>query len=276
MKKIVTIIIVLFFMFIPSAYGIQKIDIHKDIISKNQNEHTVFVEYATTTWCSQCPDASKALYELYDSSQYPFFYVSLVSDVNPNAKIRTKDYQTVAIPTIYVDGGRSLFVGNSGSYQEIKDTYQKMILENTNQAVEQDISIETKGQWLDDAQIKIDVTITNNDNTFFYGKIRTYVNEINSRWLDEQGNPYHHALLDFAFNENIFLPKKSSKSFSTIWDGKEDHNGLTFEDITKDNIMILSSVFHWAPHIRLGYVGFPYLQLFFAHYAYYVDGVTLT
>ena len=32
MKKIVNIVIVLFFMFIPSAYVIQKIDIHEDII----------------------------------------------------------------------------------------------------------------------------------------------------------------------------------------------------------------------------------------------------
>ena len=236
-------------------------------------EKTVFIEYSTTTWCPQCPDASNALYELFLSEQYPFLYVSLVSDVNGNAQERSRDFNTVAIPTIYIDGGEILFVGNTESYDSLKDTYADLIMEQKNQPNRRDITIETTAQWLGNAQIAINATVTNNENRPYMGRIRTYVNEVASRWLDEQGNPYHYAMLDFALNERLVISKQTSVTFSIIWDGMEDHNGLTFEDITKENIVITSAVFHWFSHPRLGYVGFPYIQFFFAHY---IDAVDMT
>ena len=239
--------------------------------SATLNQNMLFVEYATTTWCPQCPDASNALYELYLSEQYPFYYITLVSDVNTNANQRSRDFDTVAIPTIYLNGGKSIFVGNAESYDALKNIYIDLIIEQSMEQKQHDISIETDAQWLGNAQIAINVTVTNNANRAYFGRLRTYVSEITSRWLDEQGNPYHYAMLDFAFNEKVFLPKQSSKTFTTIWDGMIDHNGLTFGDIIKENIVVTSAMYHWIPHPKLGYVSFPYIQFFFSHYTDAVD-----
>jgi hypothetical protein len=274
-KKFELIILVFFILTPPSVISIYQYEFDQINIKNNTNNPLVFIEYATTTWCPQCPNASSLLYELYNSNQYPLTYVSLVSDVNPNAQIRTKDYKTIAIPTIYINGGNTFFVGNSGTYDMLKDTYEKLIIEQVNTPLNHDITLQSECQWLGDAQIQINITITNSGNRLYYGKIRSYVNEIESRWVDQQGNPYHYALLDFAFNENIYLNKKSSKTLTTIWDGKSNHNGLLYQDITKENIMINTAIFHWVPIPHLGYFKFPYIQFFFSHKVDAIDEVYL-
>ena len=40
--------------------------------------HNVFIEEGTTTWCPNCPNAAEALYSMYNSSEYPFYFVALV------------------------------------------------------------------------------------------------------------------------------------------------------------------------------------------------------
>ncbi len=42
--------------------------------------HTVFIEEGTATWCPNCPNAAEALFSMYNSSDYPFYYVALVWD----------------------------------------------------------------------------------------------------------------------------------------------------------------------------------------------------
>jgi glutaredoxin len=272
MLKKILIIITLSLFIIPSILAVPYQELNLKHFEENFSQRSVFIEYDSTTWCPQCPDASKALYDLFVSEQFPFYYISLVSDVNPNAKIRSKNYNTIAIPTVYIDGGKSLFVGNAGSYDSLKNIYKNLILEHSNQTTNHNISIQSKGEWLGNAQIRINVTITNNENKLYIGKLRTYVNEIiTTRWLNSQGEPYHYAFLDFAINEQLVLSRKTSKTFTTIWDGKINHSGLTFDDIKEDNIMICSAIFHWIPHLRFGYVGFPYLQFFLSHYTDTVD-----
>ena len=59
---------------------------------KNQGNrdftHTIFAEYGTATWCSYCRYAHGALKEIYAEGQYPFYYVSLVTDKNTKASAR--------------------------------------------------------------------------------------------------------------------------------------------------------------------------------------------
>jgi thiol-disulfide isomerase/thioredoxin len=78
--------------------------------------HTVFVEKATATWCPPCAIASKELYNIYSSGDFPFYYVSMITDVNTVANNRmSNDFKVYYVPTMYFDGGHHVQVGPSES-----------------------------------------------------------------------------------------------------------------------------------------------------------------
>jgi hypothetical protein len=130
----------------------------------------------------------------------------------------------------------------------------------------QPISIESSVEWNDNAKLTVTVTITNNGNSPYLGKLRSYVTEIESRWIDQSGNPYHFAFLDYAVNEIVILMPGKPKTLIGTFDGTSDHGGQTFSDITSDNIMVISTISHWIPHYRLGYESSQYTQRYFAFY----------
>lgn len=234
--------------------------------------HTVFAEYATTTWCPQCPPASEALYEIYQEDEFDINYVSLISDVNPNAKDRVSQFVTIAIPTVYFDGGYSTIVGNGGDIPTTKQIYIDQIQEAQDRTLKHSLSTQTEVTFQEPATLSITVTIENTGNQVFIGFLKTYITEILSRWNDFDGNPYHFGLLDFAVNQIIILPRQSQKTISVQWDGAEDHNGISFGDITKDNIKVISSVFHWIPHLKKGYESDQFTQRFPAFYCISSEG----
>jgi thiol-disulfide isomerase/thioredoxin len=233
--------------------------------------HTVFAEEGTATWCPNCPIAAEALYSIYQSNDYPFYYVALVHDKNELAKDRLLDYvinlyKLIAFPTVYFDGGDQNMVGRGSSVPETEAMYRDIIETVGTRAVRQPIHLETAVSWLGNAKIKVTVNVTNDGNFFYFGKLRSYVTEIESRWNDNNGNPYHFGFLDFAINKFILLFPGKTKTFSVEWDGAADHGGQTYEDITEDNIMVISTISHWIPHYRTGYESEDYLQKYFAFY----------
>jgi len=75
--------------------------------------HTVLAEYATATWCGYCHHAHTALKNIYASGDYPFYYVSLVRDMNPSVvdpRINN-ELNLYGYPTVYFDGGAEVEVG---------------------------------------------------------------------------------------------------------------------------------------------------------------------
>ena len=233
--------------------------------------HTVFAEEGTATWCPNCPFAAEALYSIYQSNDYPFYYVALVHDKNELAKDRLLDYvinlyKLIAFPTVYFDGGDQNMIGRGSSVPETEAMYRDIIETVGARDVRQPIILETMVSWLGNAKIKVTVNVTNDGNFFYFGKLRSYVTEMESRWDDSNGNPYHFGFLDFAFNKLILLFPGKTKTFSVEWDGTADHGGQTYEDITEDNIMVISTVSHWIPHYRTGYESEDYLQKYFAFF----------
>ena len=96
--------------------------------------HTVFAEECTATWCSNCPTASEALYNVYQSDDYPFYYVALVDDMNSIADKRNSDYsfglfKIIAFPTVYFDGGDINRVGRGSTVEETENEYRTLIEE---------------------------------------------------------------------------------------------------------------------------------------------------
>jgi len=243
--------------------------------------HTVFAEECTASWCPNCPTAAEALENVYKSGDYPFYYVSLVGDMNPIARNRNRDYsfgifKVYAYPTVYFDGGNTNFVGHKSTVEETETEYRTLIEEEGQRTPKQPITIESNVTWEGNATITVTISITNEGNFLYFGKLRSYVTEIISRWNDHSGNPYHFALLDYAVNKIVLLKPGKTQEIKGTFDGTEIHGNQTYEDITSDNIMVISAIFHWIPHFRRGYQGERFRQRYFAFIADQATAATPT
>lgn len=261
---------------LPNSSSKQLLEINNYGQKSSSFTHSVFAEECTATWCPNCPIAAEALYNIYESGDYPFYYVSLVNDMNTLAKNRNREYsfglyKVYAFPTVYFDGGDNNMVGRGNNVGETEAEYRTLIEKEGQRTPKQPITIESSVEWNNNAKLTVTVTITNNGNSPYLGKLRSYVTEIESRWIDQSGNPYHFAFLDYALNEIIILMPGKTKTITGIFDGTLDHGGQTFSDITLDNIMVISTISHWIPHYRLGYESSQYTQRYFA---FYVDQTT--
>ena len=238
-------------------------------VSMNDFTHSVFIEECTATWCPNCPYCAEALYNMYHSEDYDFSFVALVHDVNPNAKIRLDEftmgmYKGYAFPTTYFDGGIFNIVGRGSTAAQTESMYRDIIEDVGSREVNQPIELNTNVEWLDDAEIRVNIEVTNNGNGLYFGKIRSYITEIESRWNNYDGDPYHYGFLDFAINKIIFLLPGKTQFISVEWGGKEDHNGISFGDITEDNINVISTVSHWKPVMKTGYESNTFTQKYLA------------
>ena len=280
MKKCLIAIIMVSMLILPVSGALNilpeyKNDVKTQINIPNEDfTHTTFAEESVATWCPNCPYAAEALYSIYQSDDYPFYYVSLVFDENPIVVERTSDffinlYKVFAFPTVYFDGG-DISMGRDSTLETTETEYRRIIEEIGVRDVRQPVDLDTSVIWLEDAKIAVTVNITNHGNFFYFGKIRSYVTEIESRWKDTGGNPFHFGFLDFAIDTPILLSPGEIETISVTWDGAIDHSGQTFEDITEDNIMVISTVSHWIPHYRTGYYieDYSFTQRYLA---YYVD-----
>jgi len=121
--------------------------------------HTVLVEEATATWCPNCPNTMAALSYLYENEDNPFFYVSMVADVNAKAYSRLdQDYNFDGYPQCFFDGGYDNITGGYSGY----NAYRIPIMQSGNRDVhEMDLTVEMS--WLGSDQIEIIYTITNNE-----------------------------------------------------------------------------------------------------------------
>jgi len=169
--------------------------------------------------------------------------VSLVSNKNDAAKDRLIHYRTVAVPTVYSDGG---FKNITGAVSEMQ--YRSMITQSGARDV-RDLQVTMTATGEGSAKIKITITIKNNESRFYLGGILTYINEIVSRWNDASGNPYHYATIDIPIKRPLVLFPKGEKTITYTWDGSV----AGFSDISYDNVMVISCVCHWKPHKQIGY-----------------------
>lgn len=230
--------------------------------------HSVFIEEGTTTWCPNCPNAAEALYSLYESGEYPFYFVALVTDQNSVAQDRFwGHYRGKAIPTIFFDGGFNQTVGGGSTPGQTELLYRPYIEEAGERTVHP-IELNTSVIGHDDATLDITVTVKNNGSRPYFGYVRSYVTEILSRWINNDGDPYHFGFLDYAIKKVVFLGPQKSRTYTMTWDGAAKHGNLTFADIDDDNIMVITSVAHWQPHMvgAVEYIG--------KHFAFYVDQTT--
>jgi thiol-disulfide isomerase/thioredoxin len=122
--------------------------------------HTVFIEEGTATWCHNCPDMANKLNDLYNSEEYPLYFVALVSDENDDANSRLiDDYNVYGYPTAFFDGGKNVIVGSGVSV----NTYISKIM-NCGQRDVHELNLSLSVEWLGNGNLEITYSITNNEN----------------------------------------------------------------------------------------------------------------
>ena len=209
-------------------------------ILENDFTHSVFTEYATTTECPYCPSASSQLYSIYESGDYDFYYVSLVANENFKIYDRVKELGVYSVPDVYFDGGYLNIIGK----QDDEQPYINAIQQCGNRDVP-DIDVDVNVQWKDNAILDISVTVQNNEPEEYNGYLRVYIVEIESRWNDQSGHPYHFGALYIPIEKSLAMPQAQIKplgdsyTFTKTWIGAL----YGFGDITIDNVMVIASVF---------------------------------
>ncbi|DAC73257.1 MAG TPA: hypothetical protein DSN98_00940 [Thermoplasmata archaeon] len=273
MKKMILLIVAAILLVSPFAAAVTTmtsttiVQPQKNALPTNSNfNHTVFIEEETATWCPNCPNAAEALYNIYNSAEYPFYYVALVYDQSKLAKDRTAQYRGYAFPTVFIDGGFSQIVGSSSTPQQTELLYRPAIEEAGARTVHP-LEVTTNVTGHGNAKLDITVTVKNTGNKLYIGILRSYVTEIVSRWQMQNGHPYHYAFLDYAIKKIVFLSPQKTQTYTVAFDGAAKHGNLTFPDIVDNNIMVISTVSHWQPHMvaKEQYVG--------QHLAFYIDQV---
>jgi hypothetical protein len=232
--------------------------------------HTVFAEYGTTTHCGYCPNAAAALWNIYTSQWYPFYYMTFVWDKNIHAKERMQQYNLQGVPDVFFDGGYNVTIGADNESQA-REAYNASIRYCGRRSVP-DLLANLTVTWQYNARMWVNVTIKNNDTDDYAGHLRVFVGErISPRWKDTFGNIYHCAFLDYAFDNELQIEGRDTWTGSILWDGSEHNDGYghPFSNISFDNIYVIAAVYNATRH--QGYSQPPDTYPFDA---YYIDEVT--
>ena len=247
MKKYLLIVFLAFLMIVPvsGAFNISD-EINKETtdpsnIGSEEQTHTVVVEFATLTTCPPCVTASGHLKSIYNSGDFDFYFVSIVSDhSNYNLKGRLVDLEVSSVPHVFFDGEYRDIIGGQSS-----ETPYRNALTQASQRDVPDIDINVNAEWNGNGAIKIDVDVTNNEPEEYNGLLRVYIVEQESRWDDLGGIPYNFAAIAMPMDRSLAIPKSGVKSmgetysFSKTWRGSI----FGFGDITQENTMVIASVF---------------------------------
>jgi len=219
-------------------------------VSNVDFSHTVNVEYASKSTCPHCPAASSQLYSIYNSDDYDLYYVTIVTDkigelsmlAQSHLVKRLNELGVQYIPDVYFDGGYKNILGKQSDEQP----YRNAIVQ-CGERVVPDIDLNMDVEWKGEGVIKITVDVQNNEVDEYNGHLRVYITEIESRWNDQQGNPYRFVVLDIPVDrglevvqQNLAVKQQSqartlgdTHTFTKWWSG----------DISKDNCMVIATVF---------------------------------
>lgn len=247
MKKYYIIPILAAILLLPVASvsavpSIDKVETQASSCGSNEDfTHTVIVEYGAMTTCPHCVTASNQLYNIYNSGDLDFYYVSLVwNEGNLNVRGRLGQLGVSSVPDVFFDGKYSHLIGAQSDEQPYRN---KITQAGTREVPDIDINVEVS--WKGGGTLKIVVTVINNEAEDYNGHLRTYIVEKESRWNDNSGNPFHYAVLDIPLDRDLSvrhdnpMPLGDTYTFTKTWFGSL----RGFGDITKENILVIASVF---------------------------------
>jgi thiol-disulfide isomerase/thioredoxin len=118
--------------------------------------HTVFAEEGTATWCPYCPAMANALNSIYESGDYPFYFVALVADMNGQAASRLSEFNLYGYPTAFFDGGYQVYVGGNAN----ENVYRTRIVNSGARDVPA-LNLSLSVEYIGSGDLQIDVDIIN-------------------------------------------------------------------------------------------------------------------
>lgn len=215
-------------------------------VSENIEEltHTVFIEEATGETCKYCPGVSELIHELYNSGDYNFEYVSLVVQHEPAYKRLKDDYNNLAQPTVYIDGGYKVVPGGG---EEKSDVDASKFIEAIRAAELRNvpkIKVNVTASYeTNSSSFTTNVIVKNLEDDTYNGTLKVYLAEIVSRWDYQTGGTINHGFIDYIINEKFSVDSGEEYSpASKDWD-------LT--DLNPENLMVVAVVFN--PEAKKGY-----------------------
>ena len=129
----------------------------------NQNfTHTVLCEESTGEGCGSCPPTAAALQAIYESHDYPFYYVSFVAE-NPMTRPRLNEFFTngeIYTPVCFFDGGYRV---NAGGWPD--EEHYRSKIEACGRRDPHDLNLTVSLDWLENGLLQINVSIKNIEHT---------------------------------------------------------------------------------------------------------------
>ena len=255
-RKIIFILLLAGFLVMSSVFvsggtikisnSFEKDRIESDSLFSKSGSHPALVEFFTN---SNQPDSvitSTQLYNLYSQS-YPysstscdFYYVTMLTDINNDAKLRGEELGITSYPAVYFDGGYSNLIG----VQDSKNQYYNYILDVGSRDVA-NIQMVLDATWSQcpcHKEITMDISIYNNDNTIFNGQLVISVVMVDSKWDDNSGRPYNYVFLEYITNEEITIGAGASGKFENNYMCGSPE-GVTFDNGNIHNFLVIATVF---------------------------------
>ncbi|KYK20288.1 hypothetical protein AYK25_09100 [Thermoplasmatales archaeon SM1-50] len=195
--------------------------------------HIVFVEESTSVTCRYCPNVAAILEQLESSTNYRFYYVSMIMENSKTAEYLTSVYNRYADPTLYIDGGYQVILG--GLHPE--ENYTTAIQAAENRVVPK-IKVTVTAEYKNTTNtIATNVLVVNGEQTPYSGRLRVYLLEIiSSQFNDYNGLKYRNAFVDFLLNKDISVSANSNITYSADWPvGTLDYENLKLIAVVFNN-----------------------------------------
>lgn len=181
--------------------------------------HTVFIEEASGEKCVYCPGVSELIHELYNSGDYNFEFVSMVVEYEKANNRLIEDYNNVAQPTLYIDGGFKVIVGGAETKEGLDATKFIDAIRATEQRSVPEIKITVKVDYENNSnKFNSNVIIKNFGDETYTGTLKVYLAEIISRYKIQGKTQVYHGFLDFIIDEEISVEAGGELLKSKEWD----------------------------------------------------------
>lgn len=208
-----------------------------------EDNDTPFVLVLTSGSCGHCEEWNEILHNYYQQADADFEYVELVLFDQNGTLINKKalDWGGIkSFPYTTVDGG----IGSIN--QSNLPLLETLLLQSKNRE-RADLSVTIDASLFGATKIKIDISITNNQETPYSFTYKACITEENSRYLTANNTPYHYGFLDYlAPIEPITLQAKETYQHTYYWNGAyiSDSKKNTFSEIDSDNIKIIVPIYN--------------------------------
>jgi hypothetical protein len=207
------------------------IKVHKEEDNTSQYIRHVFVEEGASNNCKFCPIIAEWLFDLYNSGDYNFYFVTLLYLDDKAADRLDNELSLWGLPTVYIDGGYKVLLGGGHEKSEFAQAIRDAELREV-----PDIQLKVEATYDNKTEnLACNVLIDNKDGDTYEGRIRVYLTQKISKWSGPEGDPYHFGFLDYLINQEISINSNENLTFEKSMD---------ISSLDPENLMVIGAVFN--------------------------------